>query len=115
MPICTAAQVPPIVRGASQGGGSGTSPCIYLKSDDVIYWGWGRSRALGLILAFQGLGEPGAGETRGLAPQSEDNVTSPSPLAASPLSDWRGDSPSPLPSSPLLHLGYKRQEEIIII
>lgn len=37
MPICTAAQVPPTVGKGHTGRGGGTSPCIYLKSDDVIY------------------------------------------------------------------------------
>lgn len=79
MPICTAAQVPPIVGGVTVRG-SGTSPCIYLKNDDVIYWGWEGRVALGLILAFQVMGEPRAGETWGLAPGSEGSVTSLLPL-----------------------------------
>lgn len=37
MPICTAAQVPPTVGKGHTGRGGGTSPCIYLKSYDVIY------------------------------------------------------------------------------
>lgn len=60
--------------------------------------------ALGLILAFQVMGEPRAGETWGLAPESEDNVTSPLPPCGFSTQCLRGGGESPLSSSPPLPL-----------
>lgn len=55
--------------------------------------------AQGLILAFQVMGEPRAGETWGLAPGSEDNAASPIPPCGFSTQCLRGggNPPSPFP------------------